>query len=244
MNLFVCIDDTDNLDSIGTGELLENMMAEAALRNFGTGGFTVRYQFLIDDAIPYTSHNSAMCCSAQTGDRSAFTSFCENYLQQHAADGSDPGLCILTDDEALDYTPLIAFGKRAQTEVLTKEEAFAAAKAFGKELHLSEHGGTGGGVIGALAGAGLRAGKEEGRIKGKLQPLQNKTDWTMEAFAAAYGVERFADEDGNEITEQLSIRFLLPTKLIYQRGRITAVLVEKDGQWMPKPKLKKNKDHG
>ena len=32
MNLFVCIDDTDNLDSIGTGALLENMMQEAALQ--------------------------------------------------------------------------------------------------------------------------------------------------------------------------------------------------------------------
>ena len=32
MNLFVCIDDTDNLESIGTGELLENMMREAAVR--------------------------------------------------------------------------------------------------------------------------------------------------------------------------------------------------------------------
>ena len=241
MNLFVCIDDTDNLESIGTGELLENMMREAAVRGFAQSGFVVRYQFLIDDAIAYTSHNSAMCCTAQTEDRSAFTAFCENYLRHNAAEGSDPGLCVLTDDEALDYTPLIAFGRLAQTQVLTKAQAYAAAKAFGKDVHLSEHGGTGIGVIGALAGAGLRAGKAEGRIKGKLHPPANRIDWTAADFAAAYGVERFADEDGSEITENLTLRFELPTKLIYQSGKVTAVLIEKDGCFLPKPKLKKNK---
>ena len=241
MNLFVCIDDTDNLESIGTGELLENMMREAALRGLAESGFVVRYQFLIDDAIAYTSHNSAMCCTVQVDDRAAFTVFCENYLRHNAAEGSDPGLCVLTDDEALDYTPLIAFGKQAQTQILTKAQAYAAAKAFGTDVHLSEHGGTGIGVIGALAGAGLRAGKAEGRIKGKLHPPMDKIEWTMADFAAAYGVERFADEDGNEITENLPLRFELPTKLIYQSGKVTAVLIEQDGCYLPKPKIKKNR---
>ena len=244
MNLFVCIDDTDNLDSIGTGELLENMMREAAVRKLAVGGFIVRYQFLIDEAIPYTSHNSAMCCTAQSDDREAFTAFCETYLRRTAAEGSDPGLCVLTDDPALDYAPLIAFGKRAQNEVLTKAQAYAAAAAFGKDVHLSEHGGTGDGVIGALAGAGLRAGKAEGRIKGKLQPPMNRIEWSMADFAAAYGVERFADEDGNDFNEDVTVRFELPTKLIYQQGKVTAVLVEQNGQWLPKPKLKKNRGRG
>ena len=244
MNLFVCIDDTDNLDSIGTGELLENMMREAAVRKLASGGFIVRYQFLIDETIPYTSHNSAMCCTAKTDDRTAFISFCAGYLEHTAADGSDPGLCVLTDDASLDYTPLIAFGKRAQNEVLTKAQAYAAAKAFGEEVHLSEHGGTGDGVIGALAGAALRAGKEEGRIKGKLHPPMDRIEWSMADFSAVYGVERFADEDGNDFPGDVPLRFELPTKLIYQRGRVTAVLVEKNGYWMPKPRLKKNKVKG
>ncbi|MBQ5969635.1 MAG: hypothetical protein IJL52_05915 [Clostridia bacterium] len=241
MNLFVCIDDTDNLDSIGTGALLENMMQEAALQGLGRSGFIVRYQLFIHEDIPYTSHNSSMCCTVETNDRDAFTAFCADYLQSNAAEGSDPGLCVLTDDGALDYTPLVAFGKRAQTEVVTKSDAYAAANAFGNDVRLSEHGGTGGGVIGALAGAALRAGKEEGKIKGKLQPLQNKADWTMADFSAAYGVERFADEDGKEIAEDVTIRYLLPTKLMFQSGKVTAILVQKDRIWMPKPKVKKNK---
>ena len=242
MNLFVCIDDTDNFDSIGTGELLENMMGEAAVRGLAKAGFTVRYQLFIHEDIPYTSHNSSMCCTAETEDLSAFTVFCEKYLEENSADGSDPGLCILTDSPSLDYFALISFGKRAQNEVLTKDDAYKTAAEFGSGLHLSEHGGTGGGIIGALAGAALRAGREEGRIKGKLQPLPNKTDWTLSSFAAVYGVERFTDENGSEITDDLPLKFVHPTKLLYSCGRITSVIVKENGTYMPKPKIKKNKE--
>jgi len=242
MNLFVCIDDTDNYDSIGTGELLENMMGEAAVKGLARAGFTVRYQLYIHDDIPYTSHNSSMCCAAQTDDRASFTSFCGKYLEENSAEGSDPGLCILTDDPALDYSVLIEFGKRAQSEVLTKEQAYETARKFGSELNLSEHGGTGGGVIGALAGVALRAGKEEGRIKGKLQPLANKTEWTLSEFATVFGVQRFVDGEGIDITEDLTISFVHPTKLIYSKGLITGVIVNENGRLMPKPKIKKNKE--
>ena len=242
MNLFICIDDTDNYDSIGTGELLENMMGEAAIRGLAKSGFTVRYQLYIHDDIPYTSHNSSMCCAAQTDDLNALTRFCEKYLEENSAEGSDPGLCILEDDSSLDYSALIEFGKRAQKEVLAKSDAYEAAESFSGGLHLSEHGGTGIGVIGALAGAALRAGKEEGRIKGKLQPLPNKPGWTLKEFASVYGVERFADEEGNEITDDLEIRFVHPTKLLYAKGMITAVIVNENGSYMPKPKIKKNKE--
>ncbi len=101
MNLFICIDDTDDLESIGTGELLANMCAEAAARGLGKSGFVVRYQLLIDEAIPYTSHNSSMCCTFETDDRDTLTAFCRHYLETHSAKGADPGLCILIDDTAL-----------------------------------------------------------------------------------------------------------------------------------------------
>lgn len=242
MNLFVCIDDTDNIDSIGTGELLENMMGEAAIKGLARAGFTVRYQLYIHEDIPYTSHNSSMCCAAVTDDRTAFTEFCEKYLEENSAAGSDPGLCILTDDPSLDYSALIDFGKRAQSEVLTKAGAYETAEKFGSELHLSEHGGTGGGIIGALAGAALRAGKEEGRIKGKLQPLPGKTEWTFSEFASVFGVQCFTDENGNEITGNQTLNFVHPTKLIYSKGLITAIIINENGRLMPKPKIKKNKE--
>jgi hypothetical protein len=242
MKVFVCIDDTDNYDSIGTGELLENMMGEAAVKGLAKAGFTVRYQLYIHDDIPYTSHNSSMCCSAEVTDLDEFTEFCEEYLEKNSAEGSDPGLCILNDNPNIDYSPLIEFGKDARCKVLTKEYAVKKAEEFGKNVHLSEHGGTGGGIIGALAGAALRAGKEEGRIKGKLHPLPNKTDWSASEFACVFGVQRFIDEDGIEITDNISISFVHPTKLLYCNGMITTVIINENGHFMPKPKIKKNKE--
>lgn len=241
MNLFICIDDTDNLDSIGTGELLENMCAEAERQKLGKGGFIVRYQLLIDEAIAYTSHNSSMCCAFTTDDRDVLTSFCRGYLEQSAADGSDPGLCILTDDDTLDYAPLTAFGKRAQTEVVTKQDAYAAAEAFGADVSLSEHGGTGIGVIGALAGAGLRAGKQEGRIKGKLHPLPGKPTLTAREFADQFGVEELVRTDGESVDPQLLLSFTEPTKAVFRDGKVTCILLCENGIWKPVPKRKKEK---
>ncbi len=241
MKLFLCIDDTDNLESIGTGELLEQMCAAAEARGLGKGGFTVRYQLLIDEAIPYTSHNSSMCCAFETDDRAALTDFCREYLQTHSADGSDPGLCILTDDDTLDYTVLTAFGRRAQTEVVTKQDAYDAADAFGKAVSLSEHGGTGGGVIGALAGAGLRAGKEEGRVKGKLRPIPGRETLTAGAFARAFGLGAVVDEAGDTVPAERVLTFTEPTKAIFRGGIVTGVVCAEDGIWKPLPKRKKEK---
>lgn len=243
MNVFICIDDTDDLDSIGTGELLENLCAEAAAQGIGAGGFIVRYQLLIDDAIPYTSHNSSMCCTFDTGDRDTLTAFCKNYLQSHCAEGSDPGLCILTDDPSLDYTVLMSFGKRAQTEVITKQDAYDAAAAFGSDVSLTEHGGTGIGVIGALAGAGLRAGKEEGRIKGKLHPLPGRPVMTVREFAALYGMQQIVDADGLPVDPDLLLTFAEPTKAVFRDGKITSIIVCEDGVMKPQPKRKKEKKH-
>ena len=61
----------------------------------------------------------------------------------------------------------------------------------------------------------------------------------MNSFAEFYGVERFADESGETLTGDFPIEFSHPTKLIYQEGKVTAVLVRGDGQWQLKPKIKK-----
>ena len=236
MNLFICIDDTDNLDSVGTGELLENMCVAAAER-----GFVVRYQLLLDEAIPYTSHNSSMCCTFDTDDREGLTAFCQDYLEKHSAEGSDPGLCILTNNPDRDYTILTSFGKRAQNEVVTKRDAYAAAEAFGADVSLTEHGGTGAGVIGALAGAGLRAGKQEGRIKGKLYPLPGRSTMTVREFSELYAVQQVVDTDRRPVEADLILTFTEPTKAIYADGKVTCIVCREDGGWKPLPKRKKEK---
>lgn len=169
MRVLVSIDDTDNLESRGTGEIA-SLIAEALQKEgWGKAGMVTRHQLLVHPDIPYTSHNSAMCFVAEIaeGCLDRVTSFAGDFLDHECAAGSDPGLCIAPVDRLGDGAELIEFGLLAKREVLTMQMAYDLAGRLG--VHLSQHGGTGQGVIGALAGAGLRLWGNDGRMKGALQ---------------------------------------------------------------------------
>lgn len=170
MRILICIDDTDNLDSIGTGEVLENLCTALEEKGLGKSGFVTRHQLYIHEDIAYTSHNSSMCCETVVEDLEQVIDFCRSYILISCAEGSDPGLCIVLLDKFEDDNVLIGFGKSAKTMVLQKQEAYDLAACYPDSVYLSEHGGTGDGVIGALAGCGLRLSGCDGKIKGKLKP--------------------------------------------------------------------------
>ena len=235
MKLLICIDDTDNLDSIGTGQLLENLCAALEARGLLKAGFVTRHQLLIHEDIAYTSHNSSMCCAADTADASAVIEAAKAYLTANAATGSDPGLCVLQLREDADFTPLTAFGRRAQTEVLQKADAYAAAAQFPEVLSLSEHGGTGDGIIGALAGVGLRLTGSDGRIKGKLRPQTEGEVLPAERFCAKYGVEQIVTESGEPVSGTEQILFREPTKAVLLQHKVTLVVRREGEYWIPRP---------
>lgn len=233
-SLLICIDDTDNLESIGTGQVLENMCREMQDLGFGEAGFVSRHQLLIHEQIAYTSHNSSMCCEFRTGNTAEVLSFTKTYLEEHAAEGSDPGLCILPVDAKQDYSALTAFGLRAQSEVLRKADAYLLAEQF-PELSLSEHGGTGDGVIGALAGVGLRLSGSDGRIKGKIQLENGLEQLTVSMFCSRYGVDQILTADHVPLSGDTTLIFDKPTKAILLNNRKT-VLAERIGaEWHPIP---------
>jgi hypothetical protein len=173
MNILVCIDDTDNLESRGTGELATELAGELEKRGWGHSRFVTRHQLLVHPDVPYTSHNSSMCFEAdiQSVCLDQFVTYAGQYLEQEGAPGSDPGLCVTVPKNLADPKALVAFGRRAKKEVLTKRQAYELASKL--DLHLSEHGGTGEGVIGALAGVGLRLSGNDGRLKGWLKIRTN-----------------------------------------------------------------------
>ncbi|MBJ6725291.1 hypothetical protein [Geomesophilobacter sediminis] len=167
MRILLSIDDTDNLESRGTGELASLIAEDLELFGWGRSRHVTRHQLLLHPDIPYTSHNSAMCFEAEI-DEEALEPLIRHagaFLQRESAPGSDPGLCVAVVDRVAGVE-MLHFGERAKETVLTKEEAYALAARLG--VHLSEHGGTGQGVVGALAGAGLRLGGNDGRMKGSL----------------------------------------------------------------------------
>jgi len=172
--LLIGIDDTDNLQSRGTGyraRCLGRLLADEGL---GRINGISRHQLLVCDDIPYTSHNSALCLrlepDAATG-LDAVIETCRAFLRRESAPGSDAGLCVAPLARAA--APLRGYGRRAQREVLRRRDAEALAQEQG--VYLEGLTGDFGGVIGALAAVGLRAGGADGRFVW-VEGIRERTD--------------------------------------------------------------------
>jgi len=162
MKIYLGFDDTDSLDSdYGTGKVARWFADDLpeGCRLWGV----VRQQLLVDDAIPYTSHNSSACLvieSCRNGDlRRELLDRAEKHLGRHAAAGSDPGLCIAAEG-APGLAGLRDFGLACTHRVVTREDALHACSG----IHLSGHGGSNDGIIGAAAAVGLTASGWYGRF--------------------------------------------------------------------------------
>lgn len=179
MKIYLCIDDTDNIDSKGTGEIAAELASTIESIGWGSCSSITRHQLLVHPDVPYTSHNSSMCFTADINSQYLGETIeaAIKIVETESAEGSDPGLCVFVPDQLSQhqYQQIIEFGLRAKQEVLTKKEAYELAESL--SIHLSEHGGTGQGVIGALAGVGLRLTGNDGRFKGqhKLHSSDKKT---------------------------------------------------------------------
>lgn len=219
MKYIIAIDDTDNLESIGTGELAEKLGQYLEEKQCGKASRVTRHQLFFNDAIPYTSHNSAMCFELTNvkKDITHISELCGAFLEAHMALGSDPGLCILNPESLKGQQLLIAFGKKAKNQVVEKEEAYQLAKEL--NIHLSEHGGTGIGVIGALAGAGLRLYGNDGRYKGQYGIGINQDHMIVKDILTHQDIDSVEDKDGY---------MLLDDEVVYVTDRVKTV--RKNGQ--------------
>lgn len=224
--ILISIDDTDNLDSIGTGEVLENLCASLLTNGLGRGGFITRHQLYVHEDIPYTSHNSAMCCQAEIAELSKVVAFCRGYMDTACAPGSDPGLCIIDLERLCFKKRLIRFGLAVKKTILKKQDAIDMAGHYTEAVYLSEHGGTGGGIIGALAGCGLRLSGSDGKIKGKLRPPEEDAVMTVEALCAACAVSVAMDVHNRIIDAGDTVFFSCPTKAVYYEQAQAIYLTE------------------
>jgi len=175
MRLYIGMDDTDSKESpYGTGKVARWLEDELPWGCLVWG--VVRQQLLVDERIPYTSHNSSACVVVDIEDDSlsgTIIDIAAKHIERHSVAGSDPGLCICTDvDNNLHEIKL--FSQICTREVVTQTRAMKAAT----HAHLSSHGGTGDGIIGAAAAVGLTAlGKcgrfiEFGRLRDLADPVE------------------------------------------------------------------------
>lgn len=120
------IDDTDNVDTRGTGYRARRLCELLASRGFPGVGVT-RHQLLVDPRIPYTSHNSSACLEVaarvredertDAGGEADTVAVCRDYLRRHSAPESDVGLCVARRDRV--HHGIVAFGERAKVDILT-----------------------------------------------------------------------------------------------------------------------------
>jgi hypothetical protein len=162
MRCLICIDDTDNLESRGTGFRARQLGLRLSEAGLGSLRGVSRHQLYVHPSIPYTSHNSSACLDVDVHDSrlSDARDFCREYLATESADGSDAGLCVAVFDAIADE--VVEFGRSAKERVPTREQAHELAGRHG--IHLEGITGDRMGVIGALAGVGLRRGGHDGRF--------------------------------------------------------------------------------
>ena len=157
--VLIGMDDTDNADSPGTGRLARKVFDACRQRGLQPLGVT-RQQFLVDDRIPYTSHNSGACLAVSTPDGPRSVAFVFDFVSDRAAEGSDPGVCVAPAERVSQL--VVDFGIRAGCELVEINDAFELAHKAG--IGLRALGGAGIGVIGALGSVGLHAGGNHGRF--------------------------------------------------------------------------------
>jgi hypothetical protein len=242
MKLMICMDDTDNLETKGTGWLVEAACREMTAMGWGTYSMISRHQLFVHPDIPYTSHNSSMVFTAQTDvPGEEYARFLSAYLEEHSAPGSDPGLCIVPEPGSETRDELISFGLRAKREVLTKAQAYALARKLG--VHLSEHGGTGGGIIGALAGIGLRLYGNDGRFRGWYHLGQAGSILTAGELKSYESIEDIRTADNTPVDDTARIRISDQLKTICMNGRSTLLVHPANGDGfhavLAKEKLKR-----
>jgi len=224
MQIAISIDDTDNMESRGTGALASLLAEEIELRNWGTSRFITRHQLLVHPDIPYTSHNSAMCFTAEIVPEhlQSIIDYAAGFLDRESATGSDPGLCVVPVDRLEQCADLIDFGRRAKEVVLSKEDAYALACRSG--IHLSEHGGTGQGVIGALAGAGLRLSGNDGRLKGCLPVAVRNGRVSVAQLRAHDDVDEVRSIDGTGLAGDELVRLGDKVKTVLLEGKAVLLI--------------------
>lgn len=195
--IYVCIDDTDNLNSRGTGRLARAIAGKLS-KNYSVFGVT-RHQLYVHIDIPYTSHNSCAVIHLDTDNKESIDDIFEiarKEIYDDFIEGSDPGLSIAHESQIL--PSLVAYAKDAKDTVLTQKRARTLAKNL--NIRLEGLGGTEDGVIGSLAGLGLAHIGNDGRylLKGNIRDLLGlqSVQKLMDA-----GIDAVYTLDGKLVTE-------------------------------------------
>jgi tRNA(Ile2) C34 agmatinyltransferase TiaS len=222
---FIGLDDTDNLESRGTGHLARAIAGTLAA-DYTLLGVT-RHQLLLDPRVPSTKNNSCAAIALDAdGDLDPQVLF-ERVRDMMLADyqpGSDPGLCVARRVPAA----VVGFGRKAQRALVSQAEARSLASAH--DILLLGLGGDEDGVIGALAAVGLASTGQDGRYVHVGHARELNGLQPVAALLAA-GVTAVQTPEGAPVTDGLvQTDKLRPAR---RNGRPIAVVEWQGDHWLP-----------
>jgi tRNA(Ile2) C34 agmatinyltransferase TiaS len=198
--VLVALDDTDNLESCGTGYHARTIAKSIETQGLGTCVHITRHQLLFSPLVPFTSHNSAACIRvlAVPADIPAIRAYARDYLLAESAEGSDAGLCVITETAV--PREIQQFGHLSKRRLLTQQQAWLLAERF--DIALDGLTGNHDGVIGALAAVGLHASGCDGRLLW-LRGLRELVDQTatVQQISETTGVEVVQTVEGQVLVD-------------------------------------------
>jgi hypothetical protein len=227
--LLIGIDDTDNLESRGTGYQARSLGAAITENGWGSCRVITRHQLLKSPLVPFTSHNSAACVRVQSdaSQLEAITDFCLEYLEKNSAEGSDAGLCIAWERSIpLD---IYRFGFLCKQQLVSQNQAWALAETH--QINLYGLTGDKDGVIGALAAVGLQASGSDGRMLW-LANMREQAEKTVKLghLINRTGIDLVQSIEGQVLTDiDLDITMGPWPRAIWLGGKAT-LIVEPDGE--------------
>ncbi len=194
--IYISMDDTDSLESRGTGSLARTIAKNLATK-YNLFGVT-RHQLYEHPDIPFTSHNTCAVIHIDEKGKDKVNELFEivkNEMLMDFIEGSDPGIAVAEEDQ---ITPsLIAFGKDAKNVILNQQQARTLA--YNLKIRLEGLGGTEEGVIGTMAGLGLAKSRYDGRfLMPGPDPIMG-TNTVSELLNV--GIDGVYTLDGHEIKE-------------------------------------------
>jgi tRNA(Ile2) C34 agmatinyltransferase TiaS len=194
--IYIGMDDTDTLQSRGTGRLARHIANELA-KTFKVYGVT-RHQLFVHPDIPFTSHNSCAVIHLEASEEAVDQSFllAKNMMLQDFIIGSDPGIAIAKGRQI--NSAAVAFGIDAKSNIVTQERAREVAK--NSSIRFEGLGGTNGGIIGAIAGIGLASLKNDGRFLLKDRNRELSGTCAVSEIVAA-GIDEVSTLQGDPVVE-------------------------------------------
>ena len=227
MKYLIGIDDTDNLETRGTGHRVRELADWLTTNQLAKPLGITRHQLLVDPRIPYTSHNSSACLVVDTERADIVWNVVRQFLLMTCASGSDVGLCLPAWAEIDDA--VLTFSCRAKLEVLTMPDAQKATSR--SNIRCEGLTGTGGGIIGALAGIGLHRAGNDGRFLWLPGLRQLSGSYTVADMLARGSIECVCTLDGADLPQDCIVEVGEWVRPILRDGKSTLFVEEQNHGW-------------